>query len=126
MKNTSMLALLLGFQFGGLHFFATKLSLYWEIVWFDNLMHFFGGVVLVFLLWALTDVRIFSKTYVQSPLKMSLLVLCILLGWEVLGVFLIGYFKSNFIADTSLDILFGILGAVIGWCFAWSLIRLEK
>jgi asparagine N-glycosylation enzyme membrane subunit Stt3 len=120
------MALILGAQLAILHFFATKLSLYWEIAWFDNLMHFFGGIVLLFVLHTLTDIRVLSKSWMDKIYKTIILVLAVLLGWEILGIALIGRIKENFITDTSLDVLFGILGSIVGWFIARALTKLDQ
>lgn len=125
MKSTTILALVLGFQLAVVHIVATKLSLYWEIIWFDNLVHLFGGVVLVLIFYTLVDIKILSPKWVRSARRSALLVTVVLVGWEILGVMMIGRIKENSVSDTSLDILFGILGCIIGWCIGRQLKKLE-
>ena len=115
MKSTTILALALGIQLAIFHAVAVKFSLYWEISWFDNLMHFFGGIVLLLLLYTLVDIRVLKARFVDSWLRVSALVLLVVLGWEVLGVIMLMRFKENFIIDTTFDLLFGLAGSIIGW-----------
>ena len=112
-------------QLALVHMVAIKLSLYWEIGWFDNLMHLFGGVVLVLLLYTLVDINMLGRRWLDAWRRTALLVAIILVGWEVLGVLMLMRFKEGFITDTSLDILFGILGSIIGWFIGRQLKKLE-
>ena len=115
MKSTTILALALGIQLAIFHAVAVKFSLYWEISWFDNLMHGFGGVVLALLLYTLVDIRVLKARFVKSFWRVSALVLVVILGWEVLGVIMLQRIKENFIIDTTFDLLFGIAGSILGW-----------
>ena len=126
MKSTTILALLLGVQLALIHMVAIKFSLYWEIAWFDNLMHLFGGVVLALLLYTLTDIKMLRPYWVSSGRRMAVLVATVLLGWEGLGVLILMRFKANFITDTGLDLVFGILGSIIGWFIGRQLKKLES
>jgi hypothetical protein len=125
MKSTTILALLLAFQLAFVHMVALKFSLYWEIDWFDNLMHLFGGVVLSLLLYTLVDINVLGKRWVKSWRRMTVLVVTVVLSWEVMGVLMTMRFKDNFISDTSSDLVFGILGSVIGWFIGRQLKKLE-
>jgi hypothetical protein len=125
MKSTTILALLLAFQLAVVHMVALKFSLYWEIDWFDNLMHLFGGVVLSLLLYTLVDINVLGKQWVKSWRRMTLLILTVVLSWEVIGVLMTMRFKDNFISDTSSDLVFGILGSIIGWFIGRQLKKLE-
>ena len=125
MKSTTILSLILGVQLAIVHSVAVKFSLYWEIIWFDNLIHFFGGVVLVLLLYTLVDIKVLKPLWLQQWRKTTVLVAVIVLGWEVLGVLMLMRFKENFVTDTSLDILFGILGCIIGWWIGRQIKKFE-
>lgn len=125
MKSTTILALLLAVQLAAVHMVAIKFSLYWEIDWFDNLMHLFGGVVLSLLLYALVDINVLGKRWVRSWRRMAVLILTVVLSWEVIGVLMTMRFKENFISDTSSDLAFGILGSIIGWFIGRQLKKLE-
>ena len=115
MKNTTILALVLAIQLAIFHALAVKFSLYWEIAWFDNLMHGFGGVVVSLLLYTLVDIRVLKAQMIDTWWRASALVLGVVLTWEILGVIMLLRIKENFIVDTSFDLLFGIAGSVIGW-----------
>jgi hypothetical protein len=125
MKSTTTLALVLAAQLAFVHIVALKLSLYWEIDWFDNLMHFFGGVVLALLFYTLVDIKMLRVRFVTSWRRFAVLVMTVLLGWEVLGVLTLMRFKENFAVDTAEDLLFGILGSIIGWFIGRQLKKLE-
>lgn len=125
MKSTTILALVLASQLAAVHWVAVKLSLYWEIAWFDNMMHLFGGVVLVLLFYTLVDIKMISAQWVSVWKRTAILVGTVLVGWEVLGVLLIMGFKENFITDTLSDLGFGILGCITGWFIGRQLKKLE-
>jgi hypothetical protein len=125
MKSTTVLALILTAQLATVHLVALKLSLYWEIDGFDNLMHLFGGVALTLLLYTFVDIKMLRSVWVTSKVRVSILILIIVIGWEVLGVFIHAGFKENFILDTTQDLFFGILGGIIGWFIGRQLKKLE-
>jgi membrane protein YqaA with SNARE-associated domain len=77
------------------------------------------------LLYALVDIKVLKPLWVQQWRRTTFLVVVIVLGWEVLGVLMLMRFKENFVTDTSLDLLFGILGSIIGWWIGKQLKKLE-
>jgi hypothetical protein len=120
-----MLAIIFGSQFALLHYLASTYKLYWRYDWLDLVMHAWGGLVLAFIYLALRDMRVFPKGFKVSPRGLLITLLCILIAWEIFGVYLIGGFKEDYLIDTSLDLTFGILGAILGYRLGQRLTLLD-
>lgn len=114
MPLASLATISLGIFIAGLHYLALLLELYWRYWWFDCLVHTLGGIFIISLTFTLIQLRFLPTKYYQ-PTYLKRLVLTIIIAWEVFGVILIGGFKTGFLLDTTLDILFGLLGATIGF-----------
>jgi hypothetical protein len=105
---------------GGLHIFGSTFYIYWTVWWFDNAMHFIGGLSLGLLsLWIAYMSGFFGvmvPTRVRVFVTVLLSVLVIGMGWEVFEYYFgianptLGetYFK-----DTIYDLTFDLLGAAI-------------
>lgn len=115
------------FLLGVADYFANKLYLYWTVLWFDNIMHFLGGVVVAMfavLLWQnYLDKNISFKKTIGVSIYLSFIVGVI---WEDFEL----YFKiedlSNlrpYFADTSLDIVLDMLGGIFGGIYSYRLLN---
>jgi hypothetical protein len=102
-----------------LHYFALVNFLYWNVDWFDILMHFLGGVTMAYLALFV----FFTSRYIPvfSNLRKNLWVVFFVvmlftavigLGWELLEIFsgLSNVLTDRF--DTILDLVMDMLGAV--------------
>lgn len=125
MKLTSVFAVIIGVQFALTHIAATYFRLYFEIWWFDKLMHFFGGIVVAFCIYALRDVRFLSPQFITSWYYWAGSVATVLIGWEIFEWALIFRIKDNFLVDTIFDLLFGILGCLLGKFIGHIMNKLE-
>lgn len=106
-----------------LHIAATLFYLYWELWWYDMLLHFLGGVFIALLvLWFC-----FFSGYVSAPASFSvrrvffftLFWLTVIgIGWEVFERAL-GHTWSveGYWLDTSVDVALDIIGGVVGFLF---------
>ena len=125
MKLTSIFAIIIGVQFALTHIAATYFRVYFEIPWFDSVMHFFGGVVIAFFIFALRDVRVLNRKFVTSWTYWSVAVATILISWEVFEWTMIFRIKDDFVLDTFFDLLFGILGCLLGKFIGHIMNKLE-
>lgn len=106
-----------------LHIAAIVFYLYWELWWYDMLLHLLGGVFIVlFVLW----IRFFSG-YVAVPAHFELgraflftlfWLLVIGIGWEAFERAL-GHTWSieGYWLDTTIDVAFDIAGGTVGWFY---------
>jgi len=92
-----------------------KLELYWMYPALDTPMHFAGGILLTLFLWVLVIQKILPVHKVASWRLPTFFVLILIIAWEVVGVIIQGGLKANFWSDTFGDIVFGIIGAIVGY-----------
>mgnify|MGYP000438521745 CR=1 FL=1 len=107
-----------------LHYFALVNFLYWNVDWFDILMHFLGGVTMALLALFV----FFTSDYISNFAKLrsdKLVVLFVVLsftaviglGWELWEIF---YGMSSILEDrfdTILDLIMDMLGALVVFLF---------
>ncbi len=97
-----------------IHYLAIKLFLYWQLVWFDMPMHFFGGAVVALGVYTLRDLRILPATFLK-PFKVLVIVFLVACVWEVfeaLAVIPVDEFDH---IDTVIDLVFGLGGGYVGY-----------
>ncbi len=104
---------------GLFHGMAVFFNLYWEIWWFDILMHFLGGFwVAIATLWFLYFSP-FNKKFNFTFLFSHILFLGILgtiivgLGWEVFEYITDSTYTIDYISDTISDLIMDVFGAII-------------
>lgn len=107
--------LVLGLGIAVAHAWLVTFALYWYLPWVDIPMHFFGGVWLVCLLATAHWLRLIPSAWVYRRRNVLFITLCMMVGWEVFGVWLEQGFKAGWLIDTTFDVLFGILGVMIGY-----------
>jgi len=125
-RITTILFLVTGSLLAVFHAVALQTSLYWQYEWFDIPMHALGGMVLVFALATLRDIRLIKhpRFFTFGPVMSTVFITAVI--WEVFGVVLVvGGFKEDFIVDTALDMVMGLLGAAVAFFVARSLTTLE-
>lgn len=104
------------------HFIAKTFYFYWTIWWFDNLTHllagFLGGLVAI---WFLFDSNIFYKrapTILGAISSAVVSVLIFAVAWEVFEYRNdIAQAIEGYTLDTSSDMFFAILGALLSGLF---------
>lgn len=103
------------FSFAALHVILLRTYLYWRHEWLDIPMHLFGGALIVFSVFVLRDLRVPFAAAFTRPAALLGIVLLIALSWEVFeyaaGVSLM---RENFWSDTSLDLVLGLAGGMVG------------
>lgn len=92
-----------------------KLELYWIYPSLDIPMHFAGGVLLTLFLWVLVVQKILPVNKVTNWYWPTIFTMTLIIAWEVVGVVIRGGLKPNFWSDTFGDIVFGIIGAIVGY-----------
>ncbi len=98
-----------------LHVVALALHLYWQVWWFDIPMHLLGGATVVLGLHTLADIRLTPRRLATSLPWVLAVVLSVAVTWELFQYLTTEVPKDNYGVDTAGDILFGLLGALIGY-----------
>lgn len=82
--------------------------LYWKWWWFDNLMHFLGGILIGGIAFVASDV-------LKTPRALTFIValLGIGIGWEIFELGFGLYDGAWDVVDTSTDLLMDTLGALM-------------
>jgi hypothetical protein len=120
LQLTTIIFLISFSMLAAIHALALEFSLYWHFFWFDIPMHFFGGAIVALGLFTLRDLKLFSNKHL-TIVKVLLLVFSIALVWEGFELFAGVPMESDFVFDTSLDIVMGLLGGIIGFSIGNSL-----
>lgn len=107
-----------------IHVIAIELYLYWHFFWFDIFMHLFGGAVVALGLHTLADLRIIKRVYLKTGTVLFLVFLIALL-WELFEFSAGVPIESDFILDTTSDLLIGLCGAYIGHKLSIRLLHLR-
>ncbi|MBI5456792.1 hypothetical protein HY969_03535 [Candidatus Kaiserbacteria bacterium] len=99
-----------------LYFLGFWLYLHWVFWWYDILLHFLGGV------WVALAARwIFALKGIVPPGSWILaLVIVVGLLWELFEVVVGMPRESNYLFDTSLDLLMDVLGSIAALMFLGS------
>ncbi len=105
-----------------LHIVAIELYLYWLYGWFDIFMHFLGGLFVgLSVLWLF-----FESGYITLSKHIRTITLVTLISFALIGIsweifqYSVGLFigKENAVVDTSVDLLVGLIGALIArWLY---------
>ena len=119
MRKYSLLYIAFGFVIilGALHFIADAFYLYWTLWWFDNVMHFLGGLSLGFLsLYIFYESDFFLGKIPFSRAVIISLVFVMIFGgaWEVFE-YVNGLTQSTekYSLDVVHDLFSDVLGAIL-------------
>lgn len=102
--------------FAAVHNFAVVTSLYWYYSWFDIIMHFWGGILVVLGVYAICSLK-------HVPLKPTTLIIfstlaITMLLWEIFE-WKAGLFDpQTHLFDTTKDIIVGLIGGLVGYLVA--------
>lgn len=107
--------LLLAGLFAATHIAALKADLYWYFWWFDIVMHSWGGVLVIYGLAVLRSLPAFSSFLPRAPWSLSLVLFAVMVAWEVFEYGIGTGLRTEFWADTILDIVVGALGGLIAY-----------
>lgn len=120
---------LLGLLIGLLHILAMNFFLYWDIAWFDILMHFLGGFWVALLgLWILALLINIESFTLRRILYVSVFfTLGIGIIWEVFefgaGLSFVG---PEGWPDTILDLIMDMVGGLTAGFYVWNRISKSK
>ncbi len=104
-----------------IHIVAEKLFLYWKLEWFDIPVHILGGVVIVFGIFALHDIRFLIKKRHTQLLSVMLLVFIIAMSWEAYEIMMGLTPDINYLFDTVIDLGMGVIGGLIGYSISMNI-----
>jgi hypothetical protein len=105
--------------FAAVHNFALATSLYWYYWWFDVLMHFWGGILVVIGVYALCSLKHIPLRPTSLIIFTTLVIVMIL--WEIFE-WRIGLFNPQYgLFDTIKDLLVGLSGGLVGYFAALRL-----
>jgi hypothetical protein len=102
--------------FAAVHNFAVATSLYWYYSWFDIVMHFWGGILVVLGVYAICSLK-------HVPLKPTTLIIfgtlaAIMVSWELFERAAGLYDPTTYMFDVSKDLIVGLLGGLVGYMAA--------
>lgn len=105
--------LVIGSTFASVHNFAVATSLYWYYSWFDIVMHFWGGALVVLGVYALCSLK-------HIPLKPTSFIIfstlaIAMISWEIFEYTAGLYDPSTHYFDTIKDFVVGSLGGLVGY-----------
>lgn len=102
--------------FAAVHNFAVVTSLYWYYSWFDIIMHFWGGILVVLGVYAICSLK-------HVPLKPTTLIIfgtlvTIMVSWELFERAAGLYDPTTYVFDVSKDLFVGLVGGLVGYLAA--------
>ncbi|MBY0538701.1 hypothetical protein K2P47_04895 [Patescibacteria group bacterium] len=115
MNRLTIVTLIIGTLFAVIHVNNEMYHLYWYYPGLEYVMHVWGGVVLYLLLQLFLGLSFIPQAIARRPLALLALLAGGLITWELYGIYRYGGLKPDYVFDTSLDLVFGILGCTIGW-----------
>ena len=102
--------------FAAVHNFAVVTSLYWYYSWFDIIMHFWGGILVVLGVYAICSLK-------HIPLKPTTLIIfgtlvTIMVSWELFERAAGLYDPITYVFDVGKDLIVGLVGGLVGYLLA--------
>ncbi len=106
-----ILFLALSVAFAASHYFAVLTSLYWYLWWFDNVMHFWGGILLVLGVYAICS---FKSITLRPTLGLVLFTLVVATAtWEIFEWVAGLYEPATYVFETTKDVVVGFSGGLL-------------
>jgi hypothetical protein len=115
MNRLTIVTLIVGTLFAVTHTINELHALYWYYPGLEYVMHVWGGIVLYLMLESLLWLSFIPEKYARRPLGVLVILTSAMIAWEIYGIYRFGGFKPHYVFDTSLDLVFGILGCALGW-----------
>ena len=100
------------------HFIALELYLYWHYVWFDLPMHIIGGAASILGVYSFAELRVPLFAHLKAALPLFVFLIFVMVAWEVFEVWAGIPMLDNYRLDTTIDILMGFVGGIIGYVVA--------
>lgn len=99
-----------------LHFIALEFFLYWIYSWFDIMMHFLGGLIVVLsAFWFF-----FQSGYVHLNQNIHNIIFVavssivfVSIGWEIFEIIVGVPIIGDFVFDTITDLIMDVIGAIV-------------
>ena len=111
--------LLISGSFATIHTLAVATSLYWYYSWFDIIMHFWGGSLVVLGVYALCSLKHVPLKPTSFIIFTTLIVLMV--TWEIFE-WKAGLFDPRtHLFDTTKDFIVGLTGGLVGYFVALRL-----
>lgn len=102
-----------------LHVVLIELLLYWRFPWIDVAMHVFGGSTIALGFFALGDLGVRFVRHRRTWMWTLGAVLFAALFWEIYEyVIRAELLRENYTFDTTVDLIAGMLGGVLGFLLA--------
>lgn len=102
-----------------LHILLLRFYLYWRHEWLDIPMHLFGGSIVAMGVFAAAEFGVPFMHRLRGFATVMLLVFAAATVWEVYQYAIgLAAAKENYIGDTTLDLLVGLIGGMIGFFVA--------
>lgn len=108
------------------HYLALELALYWQFSWFDIPIHALGGAVVALGVFVLYDFSVPLPRRWLRIVPVICFVFIIALIWEYYEVLIGIPIEPDHELDTTMDLLLGLLGGVVGYFVGTSLIKLQS
>ncbi len=97
------------------HYLALTYFLYWQYVWLDIFMHFFGGATIGMLFLAILAFLPRFQSW-NTFARALLFVLIVGIVWECFEIGAgISIHEPGFIADTAIDLVMDLIGGAVGY-----------
>jgi hypothetical protein len=120
LQLTTILFLIAFSTLAVVHSIALTLSLYWRVWWLDIPMHIFGGIIVALGLFTLRDLKIIPNRFLKLG-TVLVLVFCVALVWDGYEILIGIPIENDYVIDTSIDLIMGLLGAGLGYIIGTKL-----
>jgi hypothetical protein len=101
---------------GALYLLAVEFYLYWMFLWFDIVVHFFGGaLVALTTFWFLFIARVIPRVpATMNAFMASALVITLSIGiaWEIFEYSINAFPATHYLLDTAIDLIADVVGAL--------------
>ena len=125
LRLNTILLLIASSVLSATHILASEFFLYWRYPWFDVPMHILGGIVAALFIFFLADLRILSSRRWRSCFSVMTFVLIVAIVWECYEVVIGVQIQDNYVFDTTIDVVAGLLGGLLGFFIGSKILTLE-
>lgn len=119
LKTNTILFLVALSILAGVHMIALELFLYWRYLWLDVPVHVLGGIVVVLGAYTFNELKLPLAHFLVASFKHTIIfVVIVMIAWEVFEVWAGNPIMDNYIFDTTIDLIAGLTGGLIGYFLA--------
>jgi hypothetical protein len=105
--------LFVGTLFAAVHNFAVVTSLYWYYPWFDIVMHFWGGTLVVLGVHAICSLK--HVTLKPTGLLVAIVLVGCMSSWELFEYSIGLYNPASYWFGLAKDLMMGTIGGLVGY-----------